>query len=310
MKVLLTGASAFTGLWFAEKLHAAGAEVVAPLRGAVNSYSGIRAERVRRLASVAHVVSDCAFGSARFLDLVRQTRCDVLCHHAARVGDYRSADFDVTGAVAENTFQLRAVLEQMAAQGLKAVVATGSVFEQDEGQGDRPLRAFSPYGLSKGLTWQIMRFFCGQVRLPLHKFVIANPFGPYEEPRFVSYLIKTWRSGQTADVRTPRYVRDNIHVDLLALAYAHFVGEAARGRAAASQGPCGYVETQGAFTARAAVALAPRLGFACPVRMLEQSDFSEPLVRINSDVISPAALNWDEDAAWDGLAAYYRNATF
>lgn len=307
MKVLLTGASAFTGLWFAEKLHAAGAEVVAPLKGAANSYSGVRAERVRRLASVAHVVPDCAFGGARFLDLVRQAPFDVLCHHAARVGDYRSADFDVTGAVAENTFQICTVLEQMAAQGLKAVIATGSVFEQDEGQGDRPLRAFSPYGLSKGLTWQMMRFFCGQAAVPLHKFVIANPFGPYEEPRFVSYLIKTWRSGQTADVRTPRYVRDNIHADLLALAYAHFVTEAAKGHASASWGPCGYVETQGAFAERAAAALAPRLGFSCPLRLLEQSDFSEPLIRVNSDVISPAALDWNEGAAWDGLAAYYRS---
>ena len=32
MKVLLTGASSFSGVWFAEKLAAAGAEVVAPLR--------------------------------------------------------------------------------------------------------------------------------------------------------------------------------------------------------------------------------------------------------------------------------------
>ena len=43
-------------------------------------------------------------------------------------------------------------------RGLAGVVLTGTVFEQDEGAGDAPLRAVSPYGLSKGLTWQYYRF--------------------------------------------------------------------------------------------------------------------------------------------------------
>jgi uncharacterized protein YbjT (DUF2867 family) len=34
MKVLLTGASSFTGYWFARTLHGEGVHVVAPLRGA------------------------------------------------------------------------------------------------------------------------------------------------------------------------------------------------------------------------------------------------------------------------------------
>jgi hypothetical protein len=57
---------------------------------------------------------------------------------------------------------------------------------------------------------------------PLHQIilslacVIANPFGPLEEPRFCAYLVKTWAAGQVPEVRTPLYVRDNIHVSLLA----------------------------------------------------------------------------------------------
>ncbi len=78
MKVLLTGASSFTGYWFADRLHAAGAHVVAPLRGPAAGYTeGVRAERVRRLQSVAEIVDDAPFGSPRFLDL-------------ARAGGYRS----------------------------------------------------------------------------------------------------------------------------------------------------------------------------------------------------------------------------
>ena len=303
MKVLLTGASSFSGMWFAEKLAARGAQVVAPLRGTLDSYSGVRARRVERLRQVAEIVPECAFGDAKFLDLVAATPFDVLCHHAAHVADYRSMDFDVVGAVAANTHHLRAVLEALAKNGLKAVVATGSVFEQDEGAGNAPMRAFSPYGLSKGLTWQVILYWCTILGLPLGKFVIANPFGPFEEPRFGAYLVNTWRKGEIAEVRTPRYLRDNIHVDLLALAYAGFVAECAEKRAGRRFGPCGYVETQGAFAQRVAAELAPRLGLPCNVRLLTQTDFSEPLARMNTDLIDPAAYGWDEAAAWDGMAA-------
>jgi nucleoside-diphosphate-sugar epimerase len=305
MKVLLTGASSFSGMWFAEKLAARGVHVVAPLRAAPESYSGVRKLRVERLGRVAEIVPECVFGGAKFMELVASDSFDAFCHHAAHVADYRSPDFDVIGAVAANTHNLRSVLKKMATNGLKAVVATGSVFEQDEGAGDAPMRAFSPYGLSKGLTWQVVRHWCAILGLPLGKFVIANPFGPYEEPRFGAYLVKTWRQGAVAEVRTPRYLRDNIHVDLLALAYAGFVAECALKGEGRRFGPCGYMETQGAFAQRVAAELGFRLGLDCGLRLLEQTDFSEPLARINTDIIDPAAFAWDEASAWDRMAEFY-----
>ena len=306
MRVLLTGASSFSGLWFAQALAASGAEVVAPLRGAPAAYAGVRAKRVERLGQIAEIVPDCVVGDEKFLALAGARGFDALCHHAAQVGDYRSLDFDVTGAVAANTRNFRQVLERMLKAGLKAVVATGSVFEQDEGAGEAPMRAFSPYGLSKGLTWQVLRHWCAVMGAPLSKFVIANPFGPYEEPRFGAYLVATWRKGEVAEVRTPRYLRDNIHVDLLGLTYAKFVHEAAASGVGRRFGPCGYLETQGAFAERMGRELAPRLGLEGRVRLLTQTDFSEPLARINTDVVAPAAYGWDEAKAWDGMAEAYK----
>ena len=96
MKVLLTGASSFTGYWFASALNEAGANVVAPLRGALADYrEGARAERVRRLSSAAEIVETAPFGSDRFFALAKVGGYDILCHHAAQVGDYRSVDFDI-----------------------------------------------------------------------------------------------------------------------------------------------------------------------------------------------------------------------
>ena len=307
VKVLLTGASSFTGYWFAHALHATGAQVVAPLRAAAASYAeGTRGERVRRLGAVAEVVDAAPFGSERFLDLAETGGFDLLCHHAARVGDYRSPDFDIASALAENTANLRAVLDVLGKGGLKGVVLTGSVFEQDEGAGEKPVIAFSPYGLSKGLTATVVQHRCRESGLPFAKFVIPNPFGPLEEPRFCAYLVRTWKKGETARVNTPAYVRDNIPVSLLAKAYAKFAAETAAGKGRAKLNPSGYVESQGAFAERFAGAMRPRLKLACGLELGVQTDFSEPLMRVNVDSAVRYVGEWDEMAAWDEAGDAYR----
>ena len=306
MKVLLTGATSFTGMWFAEALARSGATVTAVVRGQGGEYQGTRLDRLQRVRQCAQVVEGVEFGDDGFLSLVAKKEFDVLCHHAARVTDYRSPDFDVGLALAENTRNFRRVLETMRDKGLKGVVATGSVFEQDEGIGDHPVRAFSPYGVSKGLSWQVAQYWCTTVGLPLGKFVISNPFGPFEEPRFTAYLIRCWREGSVAEVRTPAYLRDNIHVDLLALAYTNFVrGLVATGRDA-RLGPSGYRESQGSFTERFAAEMRPRLKLDCRISLMAQRDFPEPIVRLNPDTPDTAALGWDEGHAWDGVAEFYR----
>ncbi len=297
MRILLTGASSFTGYWFAKALAATGHEVVAPLRGTPARYQGARAARALALAGEVRLVPECPFGEAPFQALVAAENFDLLCHHAAEVGDYRSPDFDVAGALAANTRELRAVLGAMAERGLAGVVLTGSVFAPDEGAGETPLRAFSPYGLSKGLTAAVFRYRCGEIGVPLGHFVIANPFGPLEEPRFGAYLLRTWREGKTAEVRTPRYVRDNIPVRALADAYAGFAASIPGGPAQIRLGPSFYVESQGAFAERFALETKARSTLACALSLSEQRDFSEPTVRINTDPIrlSPVA----EAALWD-----------
>jgi UDP-glucose 4-epimerase len=95
------------------------------------------------------------------------------------------------------------------------------------------------------------------------KFVIPNPFGPYEEPRFTAYLMQTWLAGETARVQTPRYVRGNIHVSLLAKAYAVFVGTTPAPDTVRRLNPSGYPESQGAFAERLRREAAVRLDRGC-----------------------------------------------
>ena len=307
MKILFTGASSFTGYWLVKTLAEAGHEVICPLRGAPEHYSGVRRQRVEKMPSFCRLVPDTAFGSEGFFKLICEVGAwDLLCHHATESANYRSPDFDVQRALQNNTQNLRAVLGALKVDGLKGVILTGSVFENDEGSGEEPLRAFSGYGLSKGLTWQMFRHFCGEARLPLGKFVIPNPFGPFEEQRFTAYLMRSWKDGKTAGVKTPDYVRDNIHVDLLAAVYAKFAGQLLASRDGLVRfNPSGYIESQGEFARRVAREMKARLGWACGLDLSRQEDFSEPLRRVNLDPAAPKIPAWNESAAWDAFADFY-----
>jgi UDP-glucose 4-epimerase len=304
MKILFTGASSFTGYWFVKELCATGHEVTATFRQPASEYTDIRKSRVTGLAAACKSIHGVSFGSEQFLDLVREGEFDVLCHHAADVTNYKSPDFNAVEALAANTKNLAQILAAFKDSGGKRVVLTGSVFENDEGAGSEGLGAFSPYGLSKALTYQMFRHYVGAAGLGLGKFVIPNPFGPYEEPRFTAYLVKNWYAGKTPSVETPAYVRDNIHVGLLARSYAKFVADAPTGFSKMS--PSGYVESQGAFALRFAREMKQRLGLPCEVDLKVQTKFTEPRMRVNTEPADAVVSGWDEKSAWDGVGEYYR----
>ncbi len=142
--------------------------------------------------------------------------------------------------------------------------------------------------------------------LPIGKFVIPNPFGPREEFRFTSFLAREWLAGRTPTVGTPDYVRDNIPASLLTECYLAFVGGFPDGGGMRWSTPSGYIETQGAFAHRVAREMEPRLGRGCPVACAVQTDFPEPMIRINQSLALRAFPDWSEASAWDDLAEYYR----
>jgi UDP-glucose 4-epimerase len=186
------------------------------------------------------------------------------------------------------------------------LLLTGSLFEAREGEGSNLDLPFSPYGLSKGLTADLFAYYCARAGICLGKFVIPNPFGPLEEARFTDYLVRSWAEGRTPTVATPDYVRDNIHVSLLALAYANFADRLVGGESSIRTNPSGYAESQGTFAERFASELEQRLPFPCPVELGRQERFEEPKVRVNSEPVDGIALGWNESAAWDQLADYYQ----
>jgi UDP-glucose 4-epimerase len=305
MRIVLTGASSFTGFWFARALFEAGHQVITTLSGPDNAdaYTGIRAMRLERLKAFSQTIFEAPFGSDIFLNTLREVGpIDVFCHHWAEVRGYREPTFDPVAALAANTRRLVDVLHVVKDAGCSSMVLTDSVFEQNEGIGNRPTRAFSPYGLSKGLTQAFCEYYCDREDVPFDRFVIPNPFGPYEEPRFTDYLMRTWLTGGEARVGTPRYVRDNIHVDLLAKCYAGYVSAPDK-KGGRKLGPSGYPESQGAFAERVAREVRARTRLDCDLSFAEQTEFTEPVIRLNTTL--PTALDWNETTAWDAFVRYY-----
>lgn len=302
--ILLTGASSFTGLWIAEGLHSAGYEVVAPLRRAQTDYTGIRGERVRRLARSAQIMFETPFASPAFIDAIKKGGFAILAHHAADIDDYRSPQYDAIEGLARNTRGAKEALEAFAGTGGVGIISTSTYFEAGEA-GDGPTGlAVTPYGLSKGLTNETLRHFSRWSGLRFGRFVISGPFGPLEEGRMAWSLFQSWYADKPGVVRTPAYVRDNIPVDLLGLAYADLTTELLSGATEAVRRPAGFVGTQAEFAERIAAAMRPRLGLPCLVDALPQTRFEEPLVRVNTD--DWLLAGWDEQSFWDDYAAYYR----
>lgn len=307
MKILLTGASSFTGLYFAKALAQKGHKVIAALSAKnTHDYQEIRAVRVRELHQYAEIVTDAGFGSANFLRLLKESGCEVLCHHAAEVRDYKNPDFNFIAATAKNCDNIREVFRIAKEIRLQSMVLTCSVFEANMGLGNDPMRAFSPYGLSKTLTREIFSYFAVVNALPLKLFAIPNPFGPYEEPRFVNYLVQNWRKGETPTVNTPLYIRDNIPVDLLSLAYVECV-EDRSSQMLRRFLPQGYVESQGAFAERVAREFSHRMGVNYQVKLAIQKDFAEPIMRVNSENARLRFTEWNEEVFWGMYFEYYRN---
>lgn len=303
-RVLLTGASSFTGMWIAEALAAAGFEVLAPLLRARADYDPERAARIARVERIADVAYAHPFGSQAFLDLVR-SRPDIaaLAHHAADVTGYRDPGFDAAAAFGRNLHGAPETLRRLADQGCQAVLVTGTVFEAGEGGDPAEPLAVTPYGLSKTLTNLAFQHHAAWACLRFGRFVIPSPYGAFEQQRsFPAYLFRSWFAGETPIVRTPLYLRDHLPAPRLAAAYAaHLAGLLADPATPAVHRPSGWIATQGEFAGKVAEEAERRLGRACPVSFAEQTEFPEPRRRVNCE----PAPEQDEAAFWDGYVGWY-----
>lgn len=311
IRILFTGASSFTGFWFARTLAQSGHSVVCLFtqEGAA-AYSGLRRRRVELLLATPGItpIWGKRLSDPTLPDHFRDgSPWDVFCHHAAEVTDYKSPDFNPLAAAETAVAGLPAMLSEFRKAGGKALVFSGTYFESGQGTEGEAAPAFSPYAVSKTLSGELARFYAEQRGLGFTKFVMPNPFGPYEERGFTRYLAAEWLAGRTPAVKTPDYLRDNMPVPLMARDYVRAVQESAESPRYRSIRPSGYTGRQGDFALEFAARLSPHLG-DCPLKLETQKDFAEPCVRLNAPAShAPEWSPLEADIFWTELADFYRS---
>ncbi len=309
MRVLLTGASSFTGAWFASALLAAGHEVLALARRDPEAWEPERRARLHALAPGLRVMGPAPFGSRAFLHCLESFGpFDLLALHGAEAGDHRSPRFDVARAVAANTYRLHDVLERACAAGTRALLVTGSLFEAGEGTGELPLRAFSPYGRAKTLSWRRIRAAACARGLVVGKFTLGHPVGPGEKPGLVRTMLDAWHDGRVPHLRHPHLVRDFQPVDRLARAYADFAERLLRLPAGVwPLCPSGWTGTLEGLMERIAAAMRPRLAVPCRFTVADPPEpTTEPRRRTGIHPLRLLVPDWDEGFFFDRWAADVR----
>jgi UDP-glucose 4-epimerase len=288
--VLMTGVSSFTGAHIAKVLVDSGLKVRALM---ARSKSEVQADVMvsSRLRFVGDI--DCVwgapFGSTKFLESL-QEGCDFFVNHGAAIKGYRSPDFNWIQSVQESTFHAEKVFSTLKSVGCKRVIHSGSIFEPDEGE-ETPSPAISIYGVSKKLSWEVLRFYARKSEIPLSKVIIANPIGVFEnEDRLVPLFVKTWRAGKSPVVRTPHLVRDNIPAPWLAQAYLEEIQKTVLPHNSASVDVCvrrpgGFRESNVDFVKRISSEFGKRWGTQLSFDVIPQTT-AEPVRRVNTEPVS------------------------
>lgn len=191
MRVLVTGAAGFIGSHLTDALLAEGDEVIAVdnlSSGALSNLGEARRASTGKFSFHRVDVTSGAIG-----DLIGRHKPQVICHLAAQV-DVRKSVADPVFDATVNVLGTLNVLEAASAAGTQKVVFTssgGCIYgEPDESR--LPVseeQVFwteslpeSPYGVSKKIALDYLRYYKAAKGLDYTALALANVYGPRQEP--------------------------------------------------------------------------------------------------------------------------------
>ena len=287
MKFALTGVTSFSGAWFAKELLKNGHEVIGFTReeNNLNYLQKQRLDWIQKDSSNFQIISQST--------ALTNYKIDRLCLHGTSTMDYRNPNFDIKHAT-QSTVELTELLAKKF--DCASVVHTGTFSEENESAGNLPLRSFNPYSTSKTLIYKKHCELFGEKNIL--KYVMPNPFGPLEPPKFTDYLLKNWAKEKTPIVNTPNYIRDNVPIDLLAKHFTFIVTQSVP-EMPKKVYPSKYIESVGAFANRYVQNLNLRNGSNFEVVCVRQHEYIEPRIRVNTDFCEDVVQDWSEVQSWD-----------
>ena len=305
MRILFTGASSFTGYWIVNQLKKDGFDVVLVLnKFESNPLDELRKKRLTNLINDFKVYLNIEYGSREFFELIRNIKFNIFSHHFFYTKDYKNQNYNISESLLNSVGDISKLFDIIKRKKCNTIILTGTYFEEGEG-GKENNFPVSPYGLAKTLAYKIFNYYSKINNIKLSKFIIPNPFGPYEDYKFTSYLADNWLNNKIPLIKTPSYIRDNIPVDLLAMSYSYLIKENLKNNHILKIAPSGYIGSNKKFAEKMATELLKRLKIDCKFKTEKQIDFSEPLKRFNINNMFKIIKNYKEDLFWDNLSRYY-----
>lgn len=285
-KILVTGATSFSGAWLIRELLKTNNEVV----GFTRNRTKHNEAQKKRIDWILEEFPNFNLISSDTENLNQEF--DVICLHGSATFDYRSPKFDLNEAVRQtNEINSRIINNNRSS----FVFQTGSYWEEEEGLGTMPLRSFNKYSDSKKIIYDLLVEKVGYNRI--HKYVIPNIYGPMEPSKFTQILIDAWAKYEVPIVNTPNYIRDFVPIDLLSKHYAKIINNYQNLKNEKSY-PSKYVMSVGNFAQKYATAVGTVMGETLQVREEKQKEFSEPRMRVNVDYCEDLVIDWEEENSW------------
>jgi len=191
MRVLVTGAAGFVGSHLTDALLAEGDEVIAVDNLSSGALSNL--SNARRLSTGKFNFHRVDVTSGAIADLIKRQKPEVICHLAAQV-DVRKSVADPVFDAQVNLIGTLNVLHAAAASGTRKVVFTssgGCIYgEPDESRLPvkeeqvfwREAMPESPYGVSKKVALDYLRYYQAIEGLDYTALALSNVYGPRQEP--------------------------------------------------------------------------------------------------------------------------------
>ncbi|MDQ4059318.1 MAG: GDP-mannose 4,6-dehydratase [Actinomycetota bacterium] len=191
MRVLVTGAAGFIGSHLTDALLAEGDEVIAVDNLSSGALSNLG--EARRASTGKFSFHRVDVTSRAIVDLIGRHKPQVICHLAAQV-DVRKSVADPVFDATVNVLGTLNVLEAASAAGTQKVVFTssgGCIYGEPE-EDRLPVseeQVFwtesmpeSPYGVSKKIALDYLRYYKAAKGLDFTALALANVYGPRQEP--------------------------------------------------------------------------------------------------------------------------------
>lgn len=180
MRILVTGGAGFIGSHLCERLHADGHEVLV-----VDSYAS-GADRARILEGLGIKIEVLDIRQERLRSVVEAFRPESIVHLAAQASVSQSVADPLLDAKVNIVGMLR-LLESARDVGSRVIFASsgGTIYGEPS---DSPLKEgalgppSSPYGISKKVAEDYLRFYQGAYRLHFVSLAIGNVYGPRQDP--------------------------------------------------------------------------------------------------------------------------------